>query len=346
MRKLFLLLLIPVAAFWGCADTSLVQLGPDVKSNLAPLTVISPLAPNKPELDFTAGDKAWFTAKFSRNESWHLRLLGNVSLAEFTIDGKGTEIAAWNSTWDGSTTKFPVFQSSEQVLAFVSFDDTSLILSTTVFLKKARTPDLTNAVLLSDFEGTNLPAFPRLIQADDSVNFGQSNEVRAAQGSFYYSLTGVEAPYRKDYFIGYVQFPASLKGQNTTHYNLIDRADSVWFNVFVYGAGRANTQLAIQFQEDDVFPFEGTYDSDIEDQSAYNLQVTWTGWKLVSFRYSETLYGDNQRGAGKNGNRVHEPNKISNVQFSLITNPPGHAAGQAVASIDFPVFTIGAPFRP
>ena len=353
MKNKLLLLLLAAASFWGCNSTYDTYQGPDVSVQLQPFRLIAPVRP-KPDSTFVDFDKAgtvYFKAKFNRIATWTLKLKGTQSGAQSSISGVSSYLDAANAQWTGRVDTLPSFLDGETISVTLILPDSSYPQSSFVLVHKPKPDNSVKSLLITDFEPGNLIFGSNNIQPGDSATFKRTSDTskpftHAGEGHWYFDISGQEASYRNDYYIGAYTIPASYSDKSQLYFPLHTSADSLYFNVMVYGAGRANTNLAIQFQEDDKFPYAGVFKPAVNDMYVQNINVNWTGWKLVSIRYSDTRTVNYYPGPGQNGNRIHEPEKIANIVFSLSTNPSGFNAGPAISKIDYPIFTFGAPFKP
>ena len=69
------------------------------------------------------------------------------------------------------------------------------------------------------------------------------------------------------------------------------------------------------------------------------LDLSHTGWKLFSVPYSSLSVSGNKPYGG-NGDQIHRPNKITNIEFALWSSEKDK---QVELIFDYAAFTIGAP---
>ena len=115
-------------------------------------------------------------------------------------------------------------------------------------------------------------------------------------------------------------------------------ADSFYYNAYVYGYGRPNACLMFLLYESD--NNTGTYTPAIDDNWQYIQEITWTGWKLVSIRFSDFKPASNPASGG-NGNRIREPYKLVGAAMELQSYPV--ASQEVEANVDYVIFTYGGP---
>jgi hypothetical protein len=169
------------------------------------------------------------------------------------------------------------------------------------------------------------------------MDFQVKSDITAPQGNAYYNLAGTVD---WDWLIGLVNFKATAGGNAT--FPLNSNPNSVYFNVMVWGDGSLTNSLVLfQFEEDE--NGDGTFTAASEDQYAVEIPVNWTGWKLVSLKYSDIPCLVNGQPAAPNGDGVHNSNKIKQVNMLHLANP---SSGYAKAKLDYIIFTENGPLNP
>ena len=103
--------------------------------------------------------------------------------------------------------------------------------------------------------------------------------------------------------------------------------------MMVYGNGSSNGQLKIELVDDDnkngevdTDPTKG-WDPTKDDKYSYNLEIDWTGWKLVQIPFSDFL--DANPGIGDD----KLDHKLLTIQFIALSS--GKAIGKIDAKIDY-----------
>ena len=151
----------------------------------------------------------------------------------------------------------------------------------------------------------------------------------------------------------------------------IDEHD-LYVNAFVYGTGMPNTAIQFKIYELDykttygdtaLVPIKNRaemrkyifakdlennpiaripYDQSQNDGWIFDLEVTWTGWKLVSIPYSK-FRAANDLNAGGNGDRKKESWRIAGMSISLLSYPTSGAMVDTY--IDYVTITTGGEFQ-
>lgn len=117
--------------------------------------------------------------------------------------------------------------------------------------------------------------------------------------------------------------------------------EDVYFNCLIYGKPNTNeSRVLFQFREDD--NGNGKFDPASDDQYDNELRVTWEGWKLVSFKYTDMIHLVNGVPASNNGNSRHNPNSLVMVSMLHLANPSN---GAASTKIDCIMFTEKGPLE-
>lgn len=271
----------------------------------------------KPLVNF-ANETQYFEATFSSKVSWRIDLKGLISGAEASLSGSSESINDQNSVWNGIQSGDYFFEKNENVEATLSILGSSQIVRDTFKITGAVA--FPNIKTIGDMESST---FTKNGGDETSINQLEFSPL-AIQGRGMYTIGGVDK--NGDYYIGGAYgptFPAIL----TTN------PDSVYFNIYVYGYGLPNTQLNIMFEETDIMG---------KDKFTYPVKATWTGWKLVSFKYSASELDLTDPTFVQNGNKNHNPDKITKVNVGLISSPEKN--NEAKVSLDLANFTIGKAF--
>jgi hypothetical protein len=306
-------------------------------------------------------------ATLSSAVSWNVDFLGLTSGAQKRVSGLSSDVKA---LWNGGNDGIYFFKSGEQVLVTLSFYGTDLSLVDTVTILTAkRYGDLDYSIgtpsgfLVTDFEvGPQVlpPAPPGGAWFNYHDPFGSpgvpgpdaeqdSNKVssflNAVQGHQFYYFEGTDRPALSSaystFFImgaGFSQGTPLLDSVFKYHPN---NTQDLFFNVYVYGFGMPNTKFQVSFDEDD--NSSGLWSDATEDELLYVTRVDWVGWKLISFRYTDTKFSNIDPNGGAHGNHIREPEKIVKMGFGMNSDP---ALMHAKVAFDFPCFTYGHPFNP
>jgi hypothetical protein len=135
----------------------------------------------------------------------------------------------------------------------------------------------------------------------------------------------------------------------------------IYFNVYVYGQGtNSKATVNLEFHESDASNPKNTqpggkkdcntpntvgafgHDPCTDDGWVYAIPVNFTGWKLVSVKYSDCTRSVSVPNGG-NGDGVMEPSRLARLQMGVVANP---AFANATVMFDYPVISYGAPFDP
>lgn len=307
--------------------------GPSIDDLNSPFSVVTGLESSRDSVNFEAGETVYFTAVLSKTIAWQLRIIGEDSGAEKIVTGLSKTIDETVYTWEGTTTNLPLFKSENcrVELTFAGEPDT---LTTAV---KVLQPKVNSGFLVADFDAGFNPGWSFYFQSGLDMNFSIVNDGTAPEGEKHYNMQGTVD---WDYLIGLVNFRASAYGAPT--FPLNSNPDNVYFNVMIYGDPvLTNSIVLFQFEEDE--DGNGTFSSASEDMYSLEVPVNWTGWKLVSIKYSDVPSLASGVPTPANGNAVHNSDRISSINMLHLANP---ASGQAHSKLDYLIFTENGPLLP
>lgn len=290
-------------------------------SYIGPFSITQAFAINNTTVSF--GSSVYFTGEFNRIKSWTITITGTTSGATRVITGNSTTLSNANASWDGSS-DVPYFFRSETCEAVLSFPDTSLTQSVTFTIA---TPKTHPGYLIDDFEaasfGTYLGSYTgTYFDAPDQASsiIELYNFSPAPQGNKVVRFDCNDV--NSSYYTGGVYH--NSVGSN---YGIPSMSnDSLYLNLFIYGYAGGNAALSIEVKE-----------SDGDSWQPAQIAVNWTGWKLVSMKYSQM---SNNAGTG---NVTRETNKINAINFSMNSVPQGL---NCRALIDYMIFTQGSALKP
>ncbi len=326
MKKYGILLLVVSVLFSCRKDEIETSDGPNLMDIYGIFEVVNTLSTSQANVDFAAGQSVHFTSEISIITDWELRITGQTSGAEKIITGTGKIIDASVSTWDGSTTNFPIFQAEvcDVMLTFPGEVDT-LYSSVTVDSPK------TNAgFVIADFESGWVGGWTSFIQSGGNMDFNIKTDGTAAEQGSYFNMQGIVD---WDWLVGLVNFNAVSYGSSTLP--LTDNAENLYFNVLIYGQpGLPNSRVLFQFDEDE--DQGGTFTAVNEDQFAIEILINWEGWKQVSVKYSDLV------GNGAGGG-THNPDRINAINMLHLADP---SSGLAKSKLDYIIFTENAALNP
>jgi hypothetical protein len=297
-----------------------------------------------------------FKANLSHVVSWKVDLIGLSSGAVKRITGTSDTVKA---LWWGGNDGISLFRRGEKVEATLSFygtelqyKDTVVILGTKHYydLDFPRGHSIENmeagrGILPGSWYNFHDPKGSAGIvgPAEEQIYNGlDSGAVNAVEGYGYYLFDGIDRSTLNSaystFFImgaGFQQATPILSGIPNMN------PDSLYFNVYVYGFGLPNTKFQVGFDEDD--NSNGSWSNLYEDEIVYITRVDWTGWRLISFKYTDAKFSNIDPNGGAHGNRKFEPGKIIKMGFVMNSDP---ATYHAKVAYDFPSFTYGHPFNP
>ena len=91
--------------------------------------------------------------------------------------------------------------------------------------------------------------------------------------------------------------------------------DQMYINLYIFGTGRPNTTISVLAYENDAsHPIGVNLNQALNDKLIYQIGVDWTGWKMVSFKYSG--FRKPNTGGGLGNNRLN-PERLSGLALEL-----------------------------
>ncbi len=318
----------------GCRKEELKKIdGPLLADLNGKFSVITNLKASRDSIDFVTTESIFFTAEFSKVSSWKLEIIGQKSGAIKEIKGVGNKLTNSETTWDGSTTLFPIFQ-TEVCSARLTFTGEKDTLLTTI---KVNQPKINKGFVVADFESALNSGWSSFVQSGANMDFQVKSNNTAPQGGGYLNMAGTVD---WDWLIGLINFKATAYGAKT--FPLSSNPSNLYFNVLVWGEPSLNNSLVLfQFQEDE--NGDGNFSSNSEDMYSHQITINWVGWKLISIRYNELVALVNGNPAAASGNGVFEPNKLMQINMLHLANPK---SGFAKAKLDYLIFTENKPLQP
>ena len=330
MKKLkFILLLLPFFLFNSCEKKEIE--GPSLIDLYSELEILKPLEVVGDSADFANGENIYFTASFSKQIDWQIRIEGLSSSSIKIISGKSNEINQSNSTWDGGSSLLPFFnvEDCKVSLSFANIDDT---ISSQLNIQVEKDYQNENTVLITDLENNFNPNFTGFFQSGCIKSLEEGG---AGQGGYYLKQEGT---CDWDWLIGYVDYFSNFWFDDKS--NLINDASKLYFNIMIQGASTIspvtslpNSLFKLEFYEDE--NGDDYYDASSEDRFDLEFDINWTGWRMVSICYNDLIPPSTNLGNG-----IKEPAKIFKVRTLLLANPE---SGFAKADIDFLIWSNGSP---
>jgi len=303
------------------------------------LQVISFDGPTDPVNFLT--DSVNIIGELSHRVSWYVTFRGVESGAIKTFEGLSQTIEPSQLQWGGDhdpSKSIKFFKKGEPVVVEISFLKSNLISRDTIII--AETKKFAGDVL---FEGFDRPsyAWPYLIFGENAKEGFKGTPITnpnlVIQGARSWQLSGADND--NSYFIGGIRSQYLDATDDYFDFKSLN-PDSVYFNMYIYGDGNGTTRVALAVAEDD--DLDKTYEDATDDVWEYPFKLNWTGWKLVSFRYSDFSVSASASYGGS-GNKKRQLDRVKRITFNLLSDPPGNPASYIV---DFPIVTYGGPFDP
>lgn len=325
----FLLLALPF--FFTSCEKDKIE-GPSLNNLYGELTILDSLNVVGDGADFSVGENIYFTASFSKQVDWQVKIKGLNSGSVKIISGKSDAINQSNSTWDGGSTYLPFFiaEDCEVELTFEMHDDTSY---NQLIIQGEKEYNDESTVLITDFENGFNPNFTGFFQAGCTKALTVGG---AGHGINFLQQFGT---CDWDWLIGYIDYYSNFWYDQQ---ELVNDPSQVYFNIMINGdstisqvSNVPNSLFKLEFYEDE--NGDGYYDANTEDRYDYQFDVDWNGWRMVSLCYNDV---EKLVLAPGGGNAVRNPSKISNVRTLLLANPD---SGPAKADVDFLIWSIGKP---
>jgi hypothetical protein len=314
-------------------------------------------------------------ADFSARVSYTITYRGLTSGAVKQYIGVSDKLDATvpGGVWNGSHDNLYFFHKGEQVEVTLSFLRSEVNYKDTITIQEIRNTFPANPQLVRvggplyfSYEIAN-PAtggyFPLQFWFSEAKNtadkfafyaLASDYGIKAIDGVKTFRIAGV-SDQPNGYFVGGIQHRS-----NTTAFLLPTTwtdPSQIYFNVYLYGNGQRNTIVNLEFHESDATNATNGptkkdcggstvgasgHDPCTDDAWVMAVPIDFTGWRLVSFRYSDFLRSG-EAGAGGSGNNQIEPIRVARIQLGVVSTP---AFTKADVIFDYPVITYGAPFDP
>ncbi len=334
MKKILIIAAVLLVTVVACRKDKNSE-GPSIAEIYGPFKVMTAFAASTDTVDFEAGQKVIFSATFNKVVNWEITVTGSTSKAKKIITGQSRQINSTNALWNGSTTLFPMFK-QENCVAKLKIENETDSFVLPIRIAKVK---IDQGFVIADFETGLKTSWTRFIQSGANMDFKVKTDALAPQAGAYLNMAGTVD---WDYLIGLVDFPASAYGTAKT-FPLSSNPDNVYMNCLIYGdASVANTSLVLfQLKEDE--NADGVINANSDDEYDYEIKVDWSGWKLISIKYSDIVTLVNGQPATPKGNRQHNPDKLGKISMLHLANPNN---GFASTKIDYIVFTNDKPLQP
>jgi len=307
--------------------------GPELSDLYGEFKIIDSLICSIDSVDFSINQQIFFNAKFTKAVDWKISIKGLSSGAEKIINGKSKLIEITNSFWTGNTSKLPMF-TSENCLVSLTFPTEKDTLNSSVKVIK---PKINSGYLIADFESGYNNLWTKFVQSGASMDCQIRNVKPIPQGDNFYNMAGTV---NWDWLVSLIDFNANANGVD--RFPLNTNPNNIYFNAMVWGEpGLDNTLLLFQFKEDD--NTNGTFESSSEDQYDYQIKIDWSGWKLISIKYSDLGTLVNGEPAIPKGNKQRNPNNLVRLSVLHLADP---SSGFAKTKIDYIIFTDSKSLEP
>ncbi len=304
---------------------------------------------------------------FSEEVSWDLYIRGLSSGAETRFSGLGKQVKQSDAHWKkGFTNSLQSFQKSEKFLCELHITGLDTVFSSDT-LKFYNDFNWDNIVennvhhsVIDNFDvNQNIQGlFSTSPDNNDQDVVISVSDVTRVKGSKSLKMKGSDA--NSNGWLGDINHERLVEMSAATSVSEL-RIDSItsendlYFNLYVHGDPTfPNSAVEVKIYENDnpqiknrdsLMQFanevENTLKADIQaisDAWIYDIQINWSGWKLVSIPYS-SFRASNSLTKGGGGNRIKEPWRISGVAVSLLSYP---TSGEAVSTfVDYLTITQG-----
>ena len=335
MKNIAILSVLIIVVLLGCKREEADFVGPSLENIFGEFSILEDFDITNREVDFFAGESTTFTAQFSKEVDWQVRVTGLTTGSVKIIEGFSSILDVTNARWNGTTTELPLFNTETCAVELSIPSDTISILDT---LSIAGTR-VAEGLIVADFENGIDPAWTGFVQSGADMSFNITNDIVPAQGNGYYDMGG---EVNWDYLIGLIDFPAAAF-DGATAYPLNPNPGAVYFNVMLYLPEGINNEIVLfQFREDD--NGDGFYTENTEDMFSVELNNDLEpGWQLISIRYADMPTLINGAPASPLGNGLYEPNKLSKISCLFLADP---STGYSQTFMDYMIFTEDGPLQP
>ena len=342
--KRILFLIIPVLLLSiSCQHETDVFDGPSLIDRFGEFRIKENLAASKTSVDFSAGENVHFTASFSKNIAWLLRITGKTSGSVKEIEGFSNELNATNSVWNGTTSQLPLFGVEDVMVDLIIPEEDSLTETIEIGVGGTRTYE---GSLITGFEtdpGASLEFGNFQFEFSPETGIRDNSFLPAGEGEKFYFFEGTDANVANDFFVGLIRIFPSINGEQ--FFSLPTTIpENLYFNSFLYGDLTPNTIAVLQFFTDS--NGDGTF-TDGADQSFQfpgDYPISHDGWKHIHHSMAEV----NERSDGT-GNSISEAQlqELVAIQVLLISNANGQPNPPLPVrfGLDFLTFTKDQPLE-
>lgn len=304
--------------------------GPNLFDRFGPFIVVDSLQVSDTIVDFSAGERVSFSAKFNKNIDWLVTITGQTSGAKKILSSFDSLVNTSNATWVGGTTELPLFR-NEMCMAVLSVPEEPDFRDT-VMLRVAGTIDY-EGYLVTDFEED---AGADILLGDfefELVNSGRLDDTTAAEGNFFYRLQGTDIELdvpNNNFFVGLSRIFATINGEPYFQFPTTV-PEQLYMNMFVSGRATPYTRMTIGLIIDSNDNMQ--FDDGVDEIIGLELDPTYTNWRLESFT------------AAQMGVTQAQLQKVVGIQIALISlnNLQPTPREQVGFEYDYIIFTPVVP---
>jgi hypothetical protein len=317
-----------------------------------------------------------FSATFNQKASWKVVVKGLKSGAEKYYNGVGDHFTNESVVFDGRSNSQRFFISDEYLSAslYIMGHDSIFTIDAIKTIKSysyhRKVINGVKHIVVDNYEEAgafkygpvSLAVAPDVADSEVSI-LADTNYV--VEGNRSFKMCG-----RDD---NNNSWSGGMNSENLIDFYLVDNTSELlidsgiaptdlYFNMYIYGAGRESTSVQfkvyeydhktfmqgdtveapIKSREDMLSAAKVPYDQSVNDGWIFDVEVTWTGWKLVSVPYSEFRAG-NEFAMGGGGDRQKESWRICGMAVSLLSFPKTGVFTETY--VDELVITQGGKFQ-
>lgn len=278
MKNYLISLLLLASVMMACQHQTDEFDGPYLIDRFGEFQLKETLVASTNTVDFSANEKVYFTASFSKRIEWVLRITGKESGAVKLIEGFDNELNQANSTWNGSTTSLPLFRAEACEVSLIIPEEDSLTISIDIATTGTKSY---GGSLITDFEsdpGSDI--FIGNFEFDFSARTGIQDDITAAEGTRYFLLEGTNKVLVQNAFVGLIRIFPGITGN--TYFQLPTTIpEDLFFNFFLWEDGTPGTIAVFQFFTDtnDDGQFSDGIDQSFQLQPDVNVEDG--GWRHV-----------------------------------------------------------------
>ncbi len=332
MKYILPIFLLPAFFLLSCQHETDMFDGPSLIDRFGEFQLQDSLSASTSEVDFSAGEQVFFTASFSKQVAWTLRVTGLESGSVKLIEGFDRELNETNASWDGTTTELPLFTTENCLAELIIPEEDSLTISTEVSVSGARVYE--GNVITGFEEDLGSSLFLGNFEFELSNSTGITSSLPAGEGDRFYFFEGTDNTV-SNFFVGLIRIFPSVNNQ--TYFEIPSQdPSSVYLNFFLFGDLTPHTIAVVQVFTDanDSGQFEEADDQSFQLDG--DFPIDFEGWKQFSFTLDEI------------GMSEQQISEIVGIQVLLISNmnsqptPPNPVR----FGIDYLTFTKDQPLQP